>query len=381
MPNIRRSASVFPYRGKWRVQYVDLFGKTRTLTCDNRQSAYLALSEIEGQMRSGYLNLKGASLPTFAAWLSYWLDSRKSELNPTTWHGYEASCRRWLVPLLGALRIDALTPRHIQDLYHHLQTNHELATGTIRRIHSLLSSAFKLALLQGVVVRNPLVGVRQPRLSKKPIEVFSHQEVAKLLEVAALKTPREHLRWIFALRYGMRQGEVLGLKFSDFDLVSKTLTIRRTVNSLPGKGVVELPTKSAHSTRTLPLDAQVIQLLSQLPASGYLFASEEGTALDASVDGRRWRALVLSAGVRALPLHAARHTVATHLITGGVNPRAVQLLLGHSSPAYTLATYVHLDSAQLRSVLDVGSWTKSLAIKPQVSQELDSLLADSSEGS
>ncbi len=347
----RRHATVFPYRGKWRIQYLDLFGKTRTITADSRQAAYLKLAEIEGQMRSGYLNLQTSNLPSFEQWLGYWLESRKTELNPTTWLGYEASCRLWLVPLLGKLRLDSITPRMIQDLYQHLMENHELSAGTIRRMHSLLSSAFRLALFQGVIARSPLDGVKQPKLVRKPIEVFTQDEMQKLLAAASRKAPQEHLRWLFALRYGMRQGEVLGLKFSDFDLVSKTLTIQRTVNSLPGKGVVELPTKSNNSTRTLPIDTEVVRLLSQLQGRGYLFPSDSGGAMEASVDGRKWRSLLASADVRQLPLHAARHSVATHLVGSGVNPRAVQMLLGHSSPAYTLATYVHLDVGQLRSLL------------------------------
>lgn len=353
----RRKASVFPYRGKWRVQYLDLFGKSRTLTAATRQDAYLKLAEIEGQIRTGQLNLTNSDIPSVRKWLEYWLKTRHSELNPTTWLGYEASCRRWLIPLLGSIRIDSLTPRHIQDLYHFLQENHQLSAGTIRRMHSLLSSAFKLALLQGVISRSPLSGVKQPRLARKPIEVFTQQEMGQLLAAAALNPPQQQLRWLFALRYGMRQGEVLGLKFTDFDLVAKTLTIQRTVNSLPGKGVVELPTKSTNSTRTLPIDAEVVRLLSQLSGRGYLFPNEDGGALEASVDGRRWRSLLQSAGVRQLPLHAARHSVATHLVGSGVNPRAVQMLLGHSSPAYTLSTYVHLATDDLRSLISDKSET------------------------
>jgi len=351
----RRKSTVFPYRGKWRIQYLDLFGKTRTLTVETRQAAYLKLAEIEGQMRSGYLNLIGAEIPTLALWLEYWLESRKNELNPTTWHGYEASCRRWLVPIIGSARLDSITPRMIQDLYQHLMEEQSLSAGTIRRMHSLLSSAFGLALLQGAITRSPLKGVKQPRLTKKAIEVFTLEEVERLLDAASHKTPQEQLRWLFALRYGLRQGEALGLKFSDFDLVNKTFTIQRTVNSLPGRGVVELPTKSKHSLRSLPIDSAVVRLISQLDGRGFLFPSETGGPLDATVDARRWRALVAIAGVRYLPLHAARHTVATHLVGQGANPRAVQMLLGHSSPAYTLMTYVHPEIGEIRTLLSDNS--------------------------
>lgn len=337
----RRNATVFPYRGKWRVQYLDAFGKSRTMTAENRQEAYLKLAEIEGQVRAGYLNLSANQRPTFGEWLEYWLGVRKPELNPTTWHGYEASVRNWIKPLMGQLRIDTITPRQIQDLYSYLMETHELKSGTIRRLHSLLSSAFGFAKLQGLLSTSIMESVKQPRLERKAIEVFSVEEVETILRSASQKPPAAHLRWLLALRYGMRQGEVLGLKFADFDLVRKTVKIQRTVNSLPGQGVVELPTKSRNSTREIPIDSQVIQLLSQMDIRGFLFPAENGMPIDATVDARRWRGLLAGCGVRYLPLHSARHTVATHLMQKGVNPRVVQMLLGHSSPAYTLAVYVH----------------------------------------
>jgi integrase len=157
---------------------------------------------------------------------------------------------------------------------------------------------------------------------------------------------------------------VLGLKFSDFDVLNRTLKIERTVNSLPGKGVVELPTKSKHSKRLLPIDSHLIQLYSQLQNSqDWVFKGEDAMPIEATTDQRHWRALLLSAGVRYLPLHSARHTVATLLMQEGVNPRALQILLGHSSPAYTLATYVHPDLNQLRPLIADNSQRGELGFR------------------
>jgi integrase len=362
----RRNATVFPYRGKWRVQYLDAFGKSRTMTAENRQDAYLKLAEIEGQVRSGYLNLTGSQRPTFGQWLDYWLGVRKPELSPTTWIGYETSVRIWLKPLMGELRLDTITPRQIQDLYSYLMESHELKSGTIRRMHSLLSSVFGFAKLQGVISASVIDSVKQPRLERKSIEVFSTQELETILKSLSQKPPAAHLRWLLALRYGMRQGEVLGLKFSDFDLVRKTLKIQRAVNSLPGQGVVELPTKSQNSTREIPIDSQVVQLISQMDGKGWLYPADNGMPIDATVDARRWRALLAGCGVRHLPLHSARHTVATHLMQKGTNPRVVQMLLGHSSPAYTLAVYVHpsmdeIASALANATVSIGSNQRAIS--------------------
>jgi integrase len=350
----RRKATVFPYRGKWRVQYIDTFGRQRTQTAETRKDAYLQLSEIEGQVRKGFLNLTPEQIPSLGQYLDYWLQKREQELNPTTHWCYQSHVANNLKPLIGNLRLDSVSARQIQDLYSYLLEERGFKSGTVRKVHSILSSAFKLALKQGLITYSPIAGVTQPKFEQKQIEVFTKQEMECLLRHASQKPLKAHLRWLLALRYGLRQGEVLGLKFGDFDLVSRTVKINRTVNSLPGKGVVELPPKSKHSHRTIPLDAEVIQLISQIQdGSGFVFTAEDGSALEATVDQRRWRALLVESGVRHLPLHSARHSVATHLVNGGVNPRIVQLLLGHSSAAYTLATYVHPSLENMREALEI----------------------------
>lgn len=367
----RRKATVFPYRGKWRVQYIDTFGRQRTQTAETRKDAYLQLAEIEGQIRKGFLNLTPEQIPSLGQYLDYWLQKREPELNPTTFWGYQSHVANNLKPLMGSLRLDTVTARQIQDLYSYLLEAKSFKNGTVRKIHSILSSVFKLALQQGLITHSPIAGVTQPKFVQKQIEVFTKYEMESILRHASNKPPKAHLRWLLALRYGLRQGEVLGLKYGDFDLVSRTLKINRTVNSLPGKGVVELPPKSKNSARTIPLDAEVIQLLSQIQdGQGFVFAAEDGGALDATVDGRRWRALLVESQVRHLPLHSARHSVATHLVNGGANPRVVQLLLGHSSAAYTLSTYVHPDVHDIASALGIK--------RPSI--EVTQLLSDNSVG-
>ncbi|PWL20714.1 MAG: hypothetical protein DCO81_03675 [Candidatus Aquiluna sp. XM-24bin5] len=348
----RKSASVFPYRGKFRIQYLDSFGRTRTKTAESYKQAHILLAEIHARQQQGFLNLPSKETPEFSSWLGYWLDKKQLEVSPTTSWGFQSHINNYLVPLLGNQKLDAIAAFQIQDLYSYLQKELGLSSGTVRKVHSLLVSAFELAHAQGVIAHNPMSKIKPPKYSPKPPEVYSYQEMQILLQNSAYKAPGEHLRWLFALRYGMRQGEVLGLRFEDFDLFEKTLRISRTVNSLPGKGVVSLPTKSKHSTRKLPIDSQVIQLLSQMSKTcGWLYAEAGHMPIDATVDQRRWRALVAASGVRYLPLHSARHSVATHLMACGANPKAVQMLLGHSSPAYTLATYVHPQVDDLRSLV------------------------------
>ena len=348
----RRSASVFPYRGKFRLQYIDSFGRTRTKTANSRPEAYELLAEIQLRSANGYLNPKPRELPTLENYLRYWFEIKRLEVSPTTAWGFESHIKNYLVPLFGGQKLDEIAAYQIQDLYSYLLSECSLSAGTVRKVHSLLAGVFELATNQGLIQASPMEKIKPPKYVPKPPEVYSEVEVEKLLQSASYKAPEAHLRWLFALRYGMRQGEVLGLRFEDFDLVERTVQVRRTVNSLPGKGVVSLPTKSKHSNRRLPIGGQVVGLVSQLDSSrGWLFSESGVMPIDAGCDQRRWRALVAAAGVRYLPLHSARHSVATNLMSQGANPKAVQMLLGHSSPAYTLATYVHPQVDDLRALL------------------------------
>lgn len=356
MTPIRRKATVFPYRGKYRVQYLDTFGRQRTKTAPTQQAAYQFLAEIEGHFRTGHLNLPSSQIPQLSQWLWYWLESRKLELSPTSVWGYQTHIDKYLIPALGQSRLDQVTTGQLAELYRYLQQEVGLSPGTVRKVHALLSGVFSMAVSRGVILHSPVSKLKPPKYIPKVREVFSEIEVSKILSVASAQTPKAHLRWILALRYGMRQGEVLGLKVSDFDLPKGKLSISRTVNSLPGRGVVALPTKTKNSRRTIPIDIQLAELVRQLPVSAdWIFTAEDSSQspIDATTDQRAWRRLLKEAGVRCLPLHSARHTAATSYINNGASPKAVQLLLGHSSIAYTLGSYVHVGEQEMKELLEL----------------------------
>jgi integrase len=252
--------------------------------------------------------------------------------------------------------LDQVTTGQLAELYRYLQQEVGLSPGTVRKVHALLSGVFSMAVSRGVILHSPVSKLKPPKYIPKVREVFSELEVSKILSVAATQTPKAYLRWLLALRYGMRQGEVLGLKVSDFDLPKGRLSISRTVNSLPGQGVVALPTKTKNSRRTIPIDGQVNELVRQLKAtSDWIFTAEGNTQspIDATTDQRAWRKLLAEAEVRCLPLHSARHTAATSHIKNGASPKAVQLLLGHSSIAYTLGSYVHVGEQEMMELLEL----------------------------
>lgn len=336
------------------MQYQDLLGNQRTVTAKTEEDAYLKMALIAGVTTKGYLNLPTSKLPNFQDWITSWLELRAQELSPTTLWGYQSSTKNFLIPAFGLMRIDQVTALHVSQLYQILQSRHSLKSGTIRKLHSLLRGLFRAAVDSGLILRSPMDSVRPPRLTLKAPDILSHSELEKIWCQVSKLGPRAQLRWWLALKLGLRQGEALGLKFTDFDLYRLEVRVERTVNALPNRGIIELPLKSENANRVLPIDEQVaswIEVLASEPKREYVFEGKRGKPVDASVDLRAWKKLLADAGVRIVKLHAARHSVASRLIEQGVNARAVQMLLGHSSPAYTLATYVHPDMSQLRPLI------------------------------
>lgn len=356
MSPIRKSPTVYPYRGKWRLKYVDASGKDRTRTADSKQSAYALLVEM------GYLNAQGRTLHathsdmTVGQWLDIWIRQHSTELRPKTLANNVSLIRNHIEPSLGATNLADLNIARIESTYNNLHHSKSLAPSSIHRIHAVLSVALKGAVRYGLIPSNPCDGVRKPKMAPKRPQTLSAGQVASVLERALERGPECHLRWLLALRYGLRQAEALALKFSDFSLESCTLHIGKQMQRFRGVGFIETPPKSEKGVRDIPISTEICELLARIQEGrnpdSLVFPGPTGRPRHSSFDRMEWLRILSEVGIAPLPLHSARHTAATEMIQAGVNVRAVQLVLGHSTPSFTLATYVHPSLEQLRSELE-----------------------------
>lgn len=360
-PIVKKSSSIFPYRGKWRIQYLDLQGKVRTKTAATKEDAYKQLGTLEHLKASGELPRRSQDLPSVSEWLDYWLEVRKSELREVSWQGFEASARLHLKPVIGKLPLDRLTSSILEETYKGLGRDKKLSPATIHRMHAMVRHSYSMAERHGVIDKNPTARVRLPEKPKPTIQVLSRIEYQKLWREIEALTPIQQLRWSLALKLGLRQGECLALTPEDFNLESGTVSISKTLNRLPQVGFVVTAPKSASSKREIPLDSGTSTLASQVigqAKSGpgeFLFHTESGHPLDAKTDYMSWIKLLQVAGLPRRKLHVARHTAASLMVGLGVGIKNVQEILGHSTPGFTLATYVHTDKEQLRGALEALS--------------------------
>jgi integrase len=200
-PITKLSNTVFPYRGKYRVQYFDSQGKIRTKTAATLKDAYKELALLEQQVSRGTHPIRGADLPTISEWLDSWYESRRNEVSPTTLWNFETTIRLHIKPALGELRLDKLTAAQVERHYKVLQETKSLSQGSIYKVHATLRHAFGAAVRGGLLHQTPMSGVKAPKQIKKPLETLTFEEVQLL-----------------SLRLGLRQGECLALTWADIDL-------------------------------------------------------------------------------------------------------------------------------------------------------------------
>ena len=297
--------------------------------------------------------------PTVGDWLDHWLEHIASRrVRARTLESYEALVRLHLRPGIGHHRLDRLQPEHLEQLYGSLLEDKGLSPATVLRLHRVLSRALRVAMQRGKIARNVATLVDPPAV-KRPTTALplTVDEARRVLQA------RNPARWTVALAVGLRQSETLGLRWSDIDLDVGTLTVRRGLHRVSGKGLVYEEPKAERSRRTLALPAPLVMALrhhravqlEERRAAGALweehdlvFAQVNGRPLDKRSDWEGWKALLSRAGVREVRLHDGRHTAATLLLSEGVHPRVVMELLGHAQMRTTTDTYSHVMPALAR---------------------------------
>lgn len=338
---------------------------SRMLTAKTEQDIAAALDSAVAQRNSGMLGLSPSKVPTLAEWLVHWLSTKTDMAD----QGHERHCtdvHQYLIPLLGRVRLDRLDPVMVESAYAHLASQPSqrresgLSASSVRRVHATLRSALNDAYRLGVLASPFMDRVRPPKVKAKVIEVLAAEEVDRFLEAAEQEGQSCFLRWSFAVKWGLRQGEALGLQWSDLDLATGRLEIRRQVQRSSGSGLVVADPK-AGSFRHLVVDDDTLAGLRTLhsasaPAQSagavdylWLFPTTIGTVKDPRNDQRQFKALLRRAGIREVNVHVLRHTAITRLIEQGVPVPVVKDIVGHSDIRTTMG-YVHLANSPAKQI-------------------------------
>jgi integrase len=354
-------------RRRWvaQVTVIDPTGRRRRLTrtAQTQAEALRLLKQLRLQVDDGQPT-RGRP-PTLERFLALWLPGRQPALRPRTWQGYESIIRTRLLPEVGRVRLDQLTPAILQAAYARL-LGRGLSPKSVLNAHRLLHRALADAVRWGLLARNPCDLVDPPRVPRPVVRALDADGVARLLAACAGDDLGPLIT--VAVLTGLRLGELLGLQWDDVDLERGELRVLRAVQRVRGRGLVVVPPKTAASRRLVPLPPQAVaalrtqrrqQAAARLAAGpawaegAWVFTSALGRPLDPSEVTRRFQRLLQAAGLPRLRFHDLRHTTATVLLGAGVHPKVVASLLGHSTIQVTLDTYSHVTPSLAQQAAEV----------------------------
>jgi integrase len=291
---------------------------------------------------------------TVGEYLTRWLnDSVRGTVRPSTFEVHRHMIEPHIVPALGRLKLKDLNSAHVRGFYRE-KLDSGLSAATVRKMHSVLRKALMQAVLDGLIPRNVCEAVKPPKVERKEIKPLDREQANALLEVAS--GDRLEALYVLAIHTGMREGELLGLKWEDVDLKAGVLRLRHALVREGGKvtlGDLKTP-KSRRSVRLTyaatealrsHLERQVEEMErmgSLYQPGGLVFATERGTLINPSnLRNRSFKPLLKRASMPDICFHDLRHTCATLLLSQGTHPKLVQELLGHATIAMTLDTYSH----------------------------------------
>jgi len=263
-----------------------------------------------------------------------------------------------VLPALGHLKLAALQPAHLQELYSNLLPD-GLSPKTVCNVHGVIHRALEQAASWNLVPRNVARLVSPPRAQRKEIEILGPSQVHDLIAVS--KGTRLEVLIAMALATGLRQGELLALRWKDVDMDSGVLQVRRQLGrdkqyakpkTAKGRRSVGLPPStvvalSEHKVR----QAQEQQLMGpEWEFNELVFATHSGRCLGHRNVLRDYKKLLAKAGLPDVSFHALRHTSATLLLLQAAHPKVVSERLGHSRVGVTLDVYSHVMPSMDRDV-------------------------------
>jgi integrase len=286
-----------------------------------------------------------------------WFKERKIKVERTTYQNQLAFYNIYIAPKMAALKMYEITPIFLQNYVNDLTEFTTLKASTIHKLFDVLKVAFKRATVLKVIKENPALFVDLPKIEKAEMNVWDIKEINLFLEnVLNVKRPSKYLTaYCLAIFCGMRQGEILGLRWRDIDFEKKLLYIKQTL-SHDGKELKN-NTKTMTSKRSISIPSVLIKQLkrerkqvlehklkygAEFTDHDLVICTRHGKPVQSSNLLRAFKLDCKKVGLQVIRFHDLRHTHATMLIAQNINPKIISERLGHARIGITLDIYSHV---------------------------------------
>ena len=314
-------------------------------------------------------------------WFNFWIENIVGDLAPNTRRNYRERYNRNMKSILGRLKLSDVRPMHCKAVLTRMDKDY--AGSTIRQTYIAMGTMFRSALMNGLIAKHPMDGVRytKPVRAVSDIKFLTVEEQEMFLEVA--KRSHNYFQYDLMLETGLRTGEMIGLTWDAIDWKKRTLTVNKTLEYRHKQGYWRAgPPKTQQSYRTIPLTAKAYSILEMVAATvGKRKESETLSQTLEYIDRRTGQTSTLvmrdlvfinfrtgepaknssydthlyklcdEAGIKHFSMHVLRHTYATRAIESGMQPKVLQKLLGHASIQTTMDKYVHVTDDSMANAI------------------------------
>ena len=330
--------------------YKSVFGKTQ-------KSTLKQLHQLIDLYRD--VDLTEECRMTLGEWLDKWLDEYMIfSVRESTLEGYRSVINNQIKRFIGNKALSSLTTADIQKFYNKIKKEgrtkphpvhgYALSDSMVRGVHMLLHEALDVAVRERYIVRNPTDNTTIPKKTCTEKQVLDDNQLEKFLE--ALKCePYWYDFFYVEVMTGLRRGEICGIKWSDMDFTEGTLSSERSISTKAGGGITIGETKTDAGARKIVLPPSVANLLWEKKSdavSEWVFphCSNPSDPLHPSLAYNKLKSVLQKLELPLLRFHDLRHTFATHATDGGVDPKTLAGILGHTDASFTLDTYTHVTS-------------------------------------
>ena len=328
--------------------------------------------EVKKKLREYFINgekysVNNIAKMTLEEFLVDWLENiLVNTLKPKSYAIKEYIIKQQITPRIGLLQVNSIVASDIQQMINDM-VKEGLSYSTIKKSYDALNQRFKLAIKQGQVNKNPILGVELPiqkHQKSSEIHFFTEEQCKELIKESRriYSSNNQNVYRLgelvpFLIFTGLRIGEAIALEWNDVDFENKIITINKNVVEVKsketGKYILEKQdsTKTDSSTRMVPLSNGAIECIKNLKQINgnkkFVFASQTGKYISPSNFNRMFRGIQKALNYEViLGVHSLRHTFATLMLNKGIDVKIVSELLGHSNVSVTYNIYIHTIQSQ-----------------------------------
>lgn len=352
--------------GTYCARFVDRFGKRKAKRSKKLQEVRQWLADAT------YINehsdIEQATSMVVDAWFEYWIDVKKKTVRPNTVRNYTERYYKNIQNVIGKKLLTEVKPIHCQKIFTNM-ADEGYRTSTRYQTRITLFNMLEFAKENEIILSNPCKKSVKSDMGKpsQKKEALTIDIQKKFLEQAKGRSYENQYRFI--LQTGLRTGELIGLKWEDVDFTNRVLKIQRSMEYRHSVGEWRIgEPKSKSGYRTIPLTDEAIRILKAqkeknkkikvipIEWNEYIFLSRKGEPVKNSTYDTMLFKICEKAEINKFSMHILGHTFATRCIEGGMMPKTLQKILGHSNIGITMNLYVHITEDEKQKEINKVSY-------------------------